>query len=116
MTRAGALQGSPEYSRKPASDCVCSLCIEGVMMGPILHPSFSAENGGEIPQEAFSGGPHQVKVGPWRHMEDAWDGIGLLLRRLAARPVAWREVTTRALGSHVDNAALCCRTQWEEQE
>lgn len=36
--------------------------------------------------------------------------------RLAARPVAWKEVTTRALGSHVDNVALCCRTQWEEQE
>lgn len=48
--------------------------------------------------------------------EDAQNVVGLELTRLAARHVAWRNVMTRALGSHVDDGALCCQAPWEEQD
>lgn len=120
MTRAGALQGYPEDSRKPASDCVYWLCIERVMMRPVLHPGFSAENG-EKGRENIPGGlqwrPRPGQGGTIEiDVEVAWDVMGLELTRLAARPVAWREVMTRALGSHGDNGTLSCRAPWEKQD
>lgn len=99
---------------------VCWLCIGRVVMGPVLPPGFSAENGGKG-RESIPGSlqwwPRPGQGGTVKKdAEDARDIVGLELTGLAARRVAWKEVMTRTLGSHVDNGALSCQAPCEKQE